>query len=69
MIIIADAKAAVEEGLGPEAVIEAAQAAGLPIGAEGPVLDGAPDPMLLRYLEELRDRRRIWARPVPVPSE
>jgi hypothetical protein len=70
MIIIADARAAVEEGLGPEAVLEAAQAAGLPIGPEGPVLDGAPDPMLLRYLEELRDRRRIWAPPVRVlPTE
>lgn len=70
MITINDARAAVEEGLGPDAVLEAAQAAGLPIADEGPVLDGAPDPMLLRFLDELRDRRRIWAPPVRVaPAE
>lgn len=71
MITIADARAAVEEGLGPDAVVEAAAAAGLPIADEGPVLDGAPDPMLLRFLEELRDRRRIWGVPPirVVPTE
>lgn len=35
---------------------QCAQAAGLPVTDDGPVIDGAPDPMLRRYLNELRHK-------------
>lgn len=39
--------------VGPEDTLSLAQAAGLPVGPEGPVVDGAPRAMLERYLVAL----------------
>jgi len=63
MVVLADVQIAVEEGVGNEAVLEAARAAGLPVGSDGPVLEGATDPDLMVYLDELRKRRRLWPHP------
>lgn len=63
LVVLADVQIAVEEGVGNEAVVEAARAAGIPVGSDGPVLEGASDPDLLVYLDELRKRRRLWPHP------
>lgn len=51
---IADLHVALEERL--LVLSECAQVAGLPITDDGPVIDGAPEPMLRRYLHQLRLR-------------
>lgn len=40
---------------------ECGQGAGLPITDDGPVVDGAPEPMLRRYLHNLRQRAQVQA--------
>jgi hypothetical protein len=45
-----------EAALDDDIVADCARAAGLPVTGDGPVLDGAPEPMRRRYLGQLRAR-------------